>query len=332
MNIQNRQVLSLPEAVAASLRSEQQQQSGGWSVRILAIAVVLCVPGVFIAPVAAQDSTPEYVLSAADDWPIHVTYFRSDKGKESPVVVLLTAANGTEKTSLTRRIWTEQAQHLQRNGFAVLTVDLRKHGDSVPEQVQNPRLNRVQPVDYRNMVTGDMEAVKAFLLEKHEEEELNIRKLGIVAGGDSGLVGAAFALNDWNKPPYPDAPRLADRTPRGQDVRAIVMFSPGLTRGFNATRILRPLSDPTWGIAFRIYHSSEDEEEARRAKRLFRLIDLKGAEYEGLRSIEEAPVSGEAFFEGKMGKLVQEDLTTFLTTHLKELPTPWRSRRSPLDE
>ncbi len=299
---------------------------------LLAIGGLLTVS---MAPTNGQDNnarTVEYILEAADGWPIHVTYFQSEKGKESPVVVMLTAANGNEKTSLTRRIWKELAEHLQRRDYAVLTVDLRKHGDSVPDEIVNERQKKVLNADYRNMVVGDMEAVKSFLMEKHQAEELNIRKMAIVAGGASGLVGAAFALNDWNRPPYQDAPRLIDRTPRGQDVRAIVMFSPLMTRGFNASRILRPLSDPTWEIAFRIYHSSQDKEEAKTAQRLFRFVDLKGEEYATLRSIEAAPASGEEFFEGRMAKPVQEDLAAFLQTNLKELSSPWRSRRSPLDD
>lgn len=335
MSIEIRQMTDPGDAARSARTEEIRRRNGRLAKRLLTLTVL---PGLLtwhLTPAAAQDGdsdSPEYILTAADDWPIHVTYFRSEKGRESPVVVLLTAANGNEKTSLTRRIWTEMAEHLQRNDFAVLTVDLRKHGDSVPDVVDNPRMNKVLPVDYRNMVIGDMEAVKAFLMERHEAKELNIRKLAIVAGGDSGLVGAAFALNDWNKPPYADASRVEDRTPRGQDVRAIVMFSPGMTRGFSATKILRPLSDPRWGIAFRIYHSSSDEDEAKRAKRLFRMVDLKGEEYDELRSIEEAPASGEEFFEGKMGKLVREDLTAFLKTNLTNLQSPWRSRRSPLDE
>ncbi|MEO2034254.1 MAG: hypothetical protein ABGZ35_19430 [Planctomycetaceae bacterium] len=279
-----------------------------------------------------KDSEQDRILIAADGWPIHVTYLEADKGKEAPVVVLLTAANGNEKLEVTRKVWTELANHLHKNGFAVLSVDLRKHGDSQLEGVVEKRQKKVMVVDYRNMVFGDMEAVKAFLLEMHEQEKLNIRKTAIVTSGASGLVGAAFALNDWNKPPYQDAPSLADRTPRGQDVRAMVMFSPRNTRGFNMAKILRPLSIPKLGIAFRIYHSSEDEAEEKFAKKVFGFVDLKGEEYDQLRSIEAAPASGEGFLQGRVGQAVQSDLTQFLKTHLTELPSPWKSRKSALED
>ncbi|MCH2212004.1 MAG: alpha/beta hydrolase [Fuerstiella sp.] len=278
-----------------------------------------------------DDAKSDHILTTVDNWPVHVTYFKSDKGKEAAVVVLLTAANGDVDSGPTRRVWTELATHLQKNGFAVLSVDLRKHGDSKPEQDLGKRQKKVLPRDYRNMVIGDMEAVKAFLMEQHHLQELNIRKMGIITDGASALVGAAFALNDWLRPPYQDARKLADRTPRGQDVRAIVMFSPRSTRGFNHTKILRPLSDPRRAIAFRIYHSSEDATEQKYAEKLFTVVDLKGEDDSELRSTRSAPANGAGFLKGRVGTVVQEDLKKFLNKRLTELPTPWKSRTSALD-
>ena len=305
-----------------------------WAGILLLLAVCIQATGTDCSAAMIEDSnTDDYILTATDDWPIHVTYYKSSKGKESPVVVLLTAANGDPKSAVTRHIWKEMATDLQKRGFAVMAVDLRKHGDSLrSEKGPTAKRQKILAVDYRNMVVGDMEAVKAFLLERHEAEELNIRKLAIVSSCASCLVGAAFALNDWNKRPWQDAPQLADRTPRGQDVQAIVMFSPRKTRGFNSTKILKPLSTPRLGIAFRIYHSSKNDAEEKTAKRLFRLLDLKGEEYDELRSIEAAPASGEEFLTGKIKPRVQEDVASFLKTNLVERPIPWRSRKSPLAE
>ena len=305
-----------------------------WPATLLLLVVCVQAAGTDCSAATTENgNTDDYILTATDDWPIHVTYYQSSKGKESPIVVLLTAANGDPKSAVTRHIWKEMATYLQKRDFAVLAVDLRKHGDSLrPEKGPTAKRQKILSVDYRNMVVGDMEAVKAFLLERHEAGELNIRKLAIVSSGASCLVGAAFALNDWNKRPWQDAAQLTDRTPRGQDVRAIVMFSPRRTRGFNSTKILKPLSASQWGIAFRIYHSSKDDAEEKTAKRLFRVLDLKGEEYDELRSIEAAPASGEEFLTGKIRKRVQEDVASFLKANLVELPTPWRSRKSPLDE
>jgi len=297
----------------------------------------VCLPLVVLAvlpPAMARADEPEnLILTAADGWPVHVSYYNASSGrtnKEASVVVLLTAANGDE-AGVTRRVWNELAVHLQRNGFVVLSVDLRKHGDSLWEAGGRKNVNKVRTSDYRDMVLGDMEAVKAFLLEKHQAKELNVRKLGIVTSGASGLVAAAFALNDWNKLPYTDAPTLSERTPRGQDVRAIAMISPRRTKGFSASRVLKPLADPNLGIAFRIYHSSRDEAEKKIAEQLFGFVDLKGEEYDGLRSIDEKPASAENFLSGKMGQYFRTDLSAFLKTNVDDLQSPWKSRISKLD-
>ena len=94
-------------------------------------------------------------------------------------------------------IWEKTAETLRAKGFAVVTVDLRKHGKSLPEgDVASTRLNRT---DYQLMVAEDLELVKRFLMDEHHAHKLNIRKLGIVAMGMSAPVALTFAGNDWLK-------------------------------------------------------------------------------------------------------------------------------------
>jgi len=295
--------------------------------RVTAALVLLST----LVPAATAQTPEDLILKAADGWPVHVSYFGAKRGKvnkESPIVVLLTAANGDE-AGVTRRVWKNLAVHLQSRRFAVLSVDLRKHGDSLSDDDSR----RVKTADYRNMVLYDMEAVKAFLLERHQEEQLNIRKLGIVTSGSSAMVAAAFAMNDWMKPPYPDAPTVADRTPRGQDVRAIVMISPHRTKGMNPSPIMQPLADPRMGIAIRIYHSSRkgDTSEQKFASQLYRMVKLKGDEYQDLRSIEARPASAEGFLRGRVAAGFQTELTEFLQTNLDDLVSPWTTRISKID-
>jgi len=284
-----------------------------------------------LMPAAAAQTPEDLVLTAADGWPVHVSYFGAKRGKgnkESPIVILLTAANG-DKAGVTRRVWKDLAAHLQSKRFAVLSVDLRKHGDSLSDDDSN----RVKTSDYKNMVLYDMEAVKAFLLERHQEEQLNIRKLGIVTSGSSAMVAAAFAMNDWMKPPYPDAPTLEDRTPRGQDIRTIVMISPRRTKGINPSPIMKPLADPRMGIAIRIYHSSRESDttEQKFASQLYRMVKLKGDEYQDLRSIEAEPASAEGFLHGRVAAGFQAELTEFLQENLDDLVSPWTTRISKID-
>ncbi|MEQ9411299.1 MAG: hypothetical protein RIK87_26535 [Fuerstiella sp.] len=282
----------------------------------------------------AQQGGEDRVLTTADGWPIHITYYESSKGKESPAVILVPGVEGIEG-SMTRRVWDGVAGALQKNGFAVVTADLRKHGDSVPpvDESERSRLTRLLPADYTLMVTQDMTVIKDFLVNEHQKEKLNIRKLGIAAAGSSGLVVTAFAANDWLRKPWPDAPTLAQRTPRGQDVRAILMLSPkSSVRGLSAASPLRLLADPAREIAFHIYYNPEDRAEKSSAEKLFRFLKLKD-ENDARRIIEGPPdkaFSAEGLLQGKAAPVMEKNITEFFDTYVKGRNDPWQTRTSKL--
>src|SRR5262249_18699919 len=138
-------------------------------------------------------------------------------------------------------------------GCAVITVDLRKHGQSTNvaqvggDSHATPKSSEasIQSSDYRNMVEFDLEAVKRFIQQQHQAKKLNMRKLGIVAAGSS------VAVADWNKEPYDDAASEEMKTPRGQDVRAIVFLSPpSRVRGLSLMEAITAIRKPEWNIAF----------------------------------------------------------------------------------
>ena len=215
-------------------------------------------------------------LNAAG-WPIVTTYFESQSGKESPVVILLTSTDGSDKVDARNRlIWQSTALALQKSGFAVITADLRKHGESIPPVVEGKEASvlKMTTDDYPLMVTADMEAIKAFLLSEHAAEKLNVRKLGIVSMGSSSMVAAAFAVADWDKTPYPDGPTLATRTPRGQDVRALICYSPATTvKGINSTTILKAIKPLP--IAVYIIAAKDNKEDLKNAEKFFKAVDPK---------------------------------------------------------
>jgi pimeloyl-ACP methyl ester carboxylesterase len=200
------------------------------------------------------------VLQTDDNWQIYITYFaapgdREAFTKESPVVVLL---HGDKQNRLVYEGPRGLAVRLQAVGCAVITVDLRKHGQSTNvAQVGggSPASGRseatIQSADYRDMVDSDLEAVKKFILREHQAKKLNMRKMGIVGAGSSVAVAAAFAAADWNKEPYDDAPSDDMKTPRGQDVRALVFLSPpARVKGLNLNEAITELRNPDWNIAF----------------------------------------------------------------------------------
>ena len=279
-------------------------------------------------------SSRDEKLAAADGWPVHTTYYESASGKESPVVILLAAAEGPDKKDArNRRVWQNTALALQKSGFAVIAVDLRKHGDSVPEMTEpaSPLL-KLAPNDYALMATADMEAVKAFLLSEHQREKLNLRKTGIVAAGSSSMVAAAFAVADWAQKPYPDGPTPETSTPRGQDVRALIMYSPSsVVKGINTTTILRTVK--TLPIAVHVIASKDVKDDARNADRVYKAIEIKDDLFKDKRRLTTAAgeITAEGFLEGRFAEPTIKDITEFLTKNLKELDMPWASRKSRLE-
>jgi len=270
---------------------------------------------------------------SAEGWPIHTTYYESAGGKESPAVILLAGAEGPDKKDArNRRVWKDTALALQKSGFAVIAVDLRKHGDSIPPaNVGETSSIKMVPNDYFLMANVDLEAVKDFLLEEHKREKLNIRKTGIVAVGSSAMVAAAFASADWAKSPYPDGPTLDSRTPRGQDIRSLIMYSPNTNvKGLNYSAIMRSLN--VVQIAIHIVASKDVKEDFRNAERIFKAIEIKDGQYKDARKLTTAAgeITAEGFLEGRFADPTNKDITEFLTKSLTELDMPWASRVSRL--
>lgn len=285
---------------------------------------------------AGMQEGEERTLTTADGWPIRITYYESSGGKESPVVILLPGAEGMEN-SMTRKVWEGVAKNLNSSKYAVITADLRKHGDSMPptDDSSRERLTRLGSADYALMVTQDMEAIKAFLVDEHQQEKLNIRKLGIAAAGSSCLVATAFAANDWLKKPWPDAPTLDQRTPRGQDVRAIMMLSPkSSVRGISATEPLKVVADPFKGIAVQIFYNPTERSEKSAADKLFRYLKVRDAVDENARKVIEGPsdksVSAEGFLQGKAADQMQKYIAEFFNEYVKKREDPWKTRTSRL--
>ena len=276
-----------------------------------------------------NESVTDEILTTADGWPIHVTYYASTFGKESPAVILLPGAEGPDKKDVrNRRVWQTAALTLQKNGFAVISVDLRKHGDSLPVAAgaDAPAI-KMNANDYVAMATADLEAVKAFLLDQHKNEKLNIRKLGVVSVGSSAMVSAAFAVADWAKKPYPDGPTPETSTPRGQDVRALIMYSPNsAVKNINPNTVLKTIKGLQ--IAVHVVASKDVEDDARHAEKIFKGVELRGEEYKDVRKITLAAgkTRAEGFLEGTFGEATNKDIVAFLTKNLKDLDSPWAAR------
>lgn len=172
-------------------------------------------------------AAPENVtITTADDVRLGATYHPSlmDNAREAvPIVILHDYKEG-------RTVFNSFARALQRpedprlDSHAVLTVDLRGHGSStaavgINGQSYTLDAAKFRPADFEDMVRLDMEAVRKFLVDKNDEQQLNLNKLCLIGCGMGADVALIWATVDW------DAPPLANRK-QGQDVKGLILVSP----------------------------------------------------------------------------------------------------------
>lgn len=346
--------------------------------------LVLCAFG-FSSLAVGQDKKKEEkpvedktIQSPADGWPLKLTYYRSSEGKEAAVVVLLHMKGESRLT------WTAPkgfAEQLHAKGFAVIAMDLRKHGqskpgaeDDDPKKAAAPDKDKakkaaggsdLKPTDYPLMVR-DMDGVKKLIFEEHQKGNLNMRKTAIVAPTMSAAIAITFAAADWAKVPYDDAPNLAAKTPRGQDIQAMIFLSPETTLPQVPAHQIAGQLKSTPMAAFVVVGGS-DTQDKDQAKKLFQLLGGDPAKTETPKKKaetkpdpkkaakdKEAEKSGvdkkneERFFYGELKgvKLRGTDLLGtplkiegamigFLEDHVRSLKGPvyeWRDRQSRLTE
>ncbi|MFV0446495.1 MAG: alpha/beta hydrolase [Planctomycetaceae bacterium] len=286
--------------------------------------------------VMAQSRTE--TVTGPDGWPIRFSYYPAPEKNgatpidlsKAPVVILLHGEDGD------RSFWDKRSappgaagkpfsEVLQSQGYAVISVDLRKHGQSTQEGN-----SKVNSNDYELMV-GDLLAVKGFILEQHQAKKLNMRKMGIIALDDSVPVAATFAERDWMMPPYDDHPIPSEKTPRGQDVRALVLLSPTLNAGrVQATNSMRYLGNPTLGVAVFIGVGKKDTAGDRNARKLYQIVTAKGEDERfKLEQFETAEKSEHLF--GSARVRAEIPILTFLKKYVQDPDMAWQDRRSRTD-
>lgn len=287
---------------------------------------------------AKKAAFEEKTLTTRDGVPLHCTYFPSAAGKNAPVAILLHGKNGN------RLVWQTGsgnipgfAQALQGNDFAVMTVDLRGHGQNIAAAgapAANKKADQVRFVarDYQNMAAFDLDAVKRFLLDEHEKGQLNINKLAIVSADFSTAVAMTYFDIDWSKEPYDDAPVPAQRTPRGQDVRALILLSPessvpGLVTTGAAQRIraLKGFVNVMIGVG------TKDNQDKGAAKKMAELISPKQEATQFL-FLEEYDTKFRGTDLLNKGLKVEGHMFKFMDEYVKKAPGEWRTRKSPLND
>lgn len=278
----------------------------------------------------------EVSLRAADGWRLAATYYESTEGREASVVILLHGEGGN------RLVWTNNfAKRLQDEGYAVLAFDFRKHGQSVLPGIDalppaaRPRVaaQGLNNADYVAMAAIDLDAAKKFLMQEHQDQKLNIRKTAIVAADISVPIAATYAVADWQKAPYPDAPTLAARTPKGQDVRALVLISPADNLpGLRAGQAYNALRAPLWNVAVLVAVGDQDPQDRGTARKIHQqLAATAGNDRRMYLKNYKTKFRGTDLIGQRLG--VEEHMLAFLEEHVKRLNSDndaWRDRKSPL--
>lgn len=303
--------------------------------------ILAASPQALLAQVA-EGNRIERVLPTGDDWQIYITYYATFAQKESiakntPVIILL---HGDKENRL---VWEGEkglAPRLQREGFAVITVDLRKHGQSTnvgrasgdsPAGGKSTEGTNVSADDYAAMVDQDLEAVKKFIFEQNQAKKLNMNKIGIVGAESSAAVAVCFAGNDWQKEPYDDAPSDDMKTPRGQDVRALVLLSPPQkTKGIQFADALTEVRKADYNVAFLTLYGKLNKTDASAISTHKKLFGNTKANRDRIYLIGyKTNLRGTDL----LGKQIDAETTIveFFKLHLKDLKdSEWRDRQSRL--
>ena len=248
--------------------------------KLLGIGICFLVfLGLSITVCSAQSSgrnrrvpEPEDIfLTTKDQVRLGATYYPSNLGREAvPIVLIHDYKEGrTVFNSLARALQSPSDPRL--DSHAVITIDLRGHGTSTSAVDQTGRTVTIDPArfksaDYEDMVRLDMEAVRGFLVEKNDAQELNLNKLCLIGTGMGANVATIWAAVDWEAPP------LAQRK-QGQDVKALVLVSPiWRQKGLPLVNALKQ-PDVAERVSVMLVYGSEDSQASKDAKNVLKNIE-----------------------------------------------------------
>ena len=202
----------------------------------------VCVVAFSVAPFASAQSSPaeELKLVTKDGVRLGATYYASSMGKKAVPIVMLHEFKENRAVFHTLARTLQNPSKPKQDSHAVLTVDLRGHGESTTGE--DPRSGtfeieaaRLRKQDFRDMVLFDMEAVRKFLVTKNDAGELNLNKLCLMGSGLGANVAISYAAYDWDIEPLP-------RLKQGQDVKMLFLSSPSWNS--HGLTLVKPLRQP----------------------------------------------------------------------------------------
>lgn len=300
-----------------------------------AVLLVAC-PSAHAQGKAEKVAKPEVVtMRTKDGVELTGTYYKSSEGKNATPVVMLADLKDS------RAVYDQFAKRLQAGGkiedvtyrsFAVLTVDMRGHGDSTKQRGPGGRSRdidaaRLDPGDLVNMVKFDMNAVRKFLVDKNDAGELNLNKLSIVGAGLGASVAVNWSYIDWSFPPLAVGKQ-------GQDVKALVLISPEWSyRGLRMNEALRH-PGVREQIAMLIMYGAGERSNTADAKRIEKQVERYHQPPESLPPGEPnslALMGPDTRLQGTKlltqgGQSAERAIIKFLTVHASQKDYEWLDR------
>ena len=133
--------------------------------------------------------------------------------------------------------------------------------------------------------------------------------------------------------PHPDSSTLASRTPRGQDVRTLVLISPEASvKGMKVTDAAKILK--AGGVSFYVIAGVKDKKKLNAAEKLLRSLRSGLKQEQRDQRVffweEQTNLNGEPLVQDR-GKNILAKLKQFHDLKLKPIEQPWRNRESRLN-
>lgn len=174
----------------------------------------------------------EITFKTTDGVKISGNFLRPHK-EHSPIFLLLHMMPSTKES------WNSFASLLNRNGFAVLAIDLRGHGNSIEKNGMIMNYREFKDPDHRESMK-DIAAAKEFLVK---QKNIDVTRMALAGAS----IGANLSL--W-------------QASMDKDIKLLILLSPGLNyRGIIAEDLAPKYSGPVYLLA------SEGDTNAARSSR-----------------------------------------------------------------
>jgi len=206
-----------------------------------------------------DDKKKPVTFETTDEVRLTGTFYRGNKGSESPTVLMVHAFNSDR----TKGGWDSLATELQNRGFAVLTFDFRGHGGSTSvrdrfwgfEQNKNgirggnAAKNKVTIAasdfkpSYWPVLLNDIAAARHFLDLQNDAQRCNSGSIIVIGAQDGASLAVAWMAQEWER-------RVV---PAGTPIYSVGTTSRNLGEDLACAVLVGPVErNNTTGTAFRI--------------------------------------------------------------------------------